>query len=291
MKHTRTIGFLSAALLAGCAAPLSRRYEAGEVLKYEIAGSHSTNGALDFDWHAHAVGTVSRDAAGVFREDVQWTKADWGGKQVERPVKNDGFRQAVSLDPAARLAVPDLSQVDRSLIAPITDLLTFYSDYWLAVKKGLRLKTGDRAYVHYGKPSSWADGTRVVAGYDCIDFDLSVAAVDRGGKTATLKARHVPPDGGCERAPAEWMKKPVADTANNWFEVTKTTDNKYEAGAGKEIFDAEIEITLPSGAIKSATLFNPVILANKICADAALSDCGVSEKTDIVRRISLTREP
>jgi hypothetical protein len=72
------------------------------------------------------------------------------------------------------------------------------------------------------------------------------------------------------------MRKPVSDAQNNWFQVEKKSGGQYDAGVGKETFDAEIEILLPSGAIKSATLFNPVELEQRTCADAALAHCGIS---------------
>jgi hypothetical protein len=38
------------------------------------------------------------------------------------------------------------------------DLLTIYSDLWLANKMGIFSKAGDHFYFKSGTPNSWADG-------------------------------------------------------------------------------------------------------------------------------------
>src|SRR5205823_14093181 len=99
------------------------------------------------------------------------------------PASAAEFRQRLSLDTGFTLAVPDLRQAPPMLIGPITDLLTFYSDLQLALRKNL-ISPGDHAYVEFGKPSSWADGTRVLLGEDSIDFDLTLKSVNSGDGTA-----------------------------------------------------------------------------------------------------------
>ena len=301
MKTREALPLLALLALAGGASgettsvpvvesPLTRHYADGETLRYRIDGTHSMQGSITDSYHAEADALVKESPEGVFHEELQWTHVQRMGRDVPLPPDSLGFRQSLSLDPKFKSSVPDLSRLNSSLYGPILDMLTFYSDYWLAVRKGLRLKAGDHAFVPYGKPSSWADGTRVVSGYDCIDFDLTVAAVDPEGKTATLKVRHVPPTDICGSVPAEWMRKPVSDAQNNWFQVEKKGEDRYDAGVGKETFDAEVEILLPSGVIKSAAMFNPVELEQRTCSDAALSNCGAPEKVEIVRRITLALE-
>lgn len=266
-------------VLAGPAAaqdsPLKRRYREGEVLNYEIAGSHSMQGKITSTYEAHAEAAVVKGADGVFHEEIRWTPG--GGKE----------RQRLSLDPGFKSAIPNLSKFAPALYGPITDLMTFYVDEQLAIKRGLQ-KPGDHVYVSYGKPSSWAAGGKVVVGYDCIDFDAALIAVDAAAGLATVVVSHVPPAKGCESVPAEWMRKPVSDTANNWFQIEKTGKARYEAGAGKEVFNALLKIRLPSGVIESATLDNPVELEQRICKDAKLVDCSDSERVRILRKISLS---
>lgn len=263
--------------------PLKRRYTQGEALQYEITGTHTMQGKVTSDYFGHAAVSVKKSTDGVFYEEIQWTQARDDGKDA---AASPNARQSLSLDPKFRGGFPDLSKIDRDYFAQILDLMTFYVDDQLAIKKGL-WKEGDHAYVKHGTPNSWADGVHVVTGYDCIDFDITLIEVDLPHNTANLRVRHVPPEQGCGPVPAEWMRKPASDTANNWFEVEKQGAKKYVAGAGKEVFDAEITVSMPSGVIKSATMYNPVDIEQRTCKDAALSECGDPEKIRIVRRINL----
>jgi hypothetical protein len=101
------------------------------------------------------------------------------------------FREVLSLDPARAPALPNLAIVQPALIGPITDLLTFYSDLWLAQKVGHLQKVGDHLYHEYGTPSAWGLETLSVLGEDSIDFDITLTNVDQSAKAATLLIRHV----------------------------------------------------------------------------------------------------
>jgi hypothetical protein len=84
------------------------------------------------------------------------------------------FRQKSSLEPDVLLSVPDLSHVGPKIIEPITDLLTIYSDLWLANQMGIVSKAGDHFYFNSGAPNSWADGNYVLLRQDPIDFALTL---------------------------------------------------------------------------------------------------------------------
>ncbi|MCP5118954.1 MAG: hypothetical protein GY953_49740, partial [bacterium] len=90
--------------------------------------------------------------------------------------------------------MPDLRGVEPALIGPITDLMAFYVDLWLAIKS-----------CHL----TGADGTRVVIGEDSIDFDITLAELDRPNEVATVVVKHVPPERSAVRLPAAWMREPV----------------------------------------------------------------------------------
>src|SRR4029077_11935092 len=126
------------------------------------------------------------------------------------------FRQTLSLDPATPPAIPNLSQVQTFLIGPITDMLTFYSDLWLAIQQSGLKRLGDHAYVKVGTPASWADGNYVTLGEDSIDFDLILKELNSSPQIAKLLVRHVPPAQPKVKLPAQWIQTPVADTPNNW---------------------------------------------------------------------------
>ena len=98
---------------------------------------------------------------------------------------------------------------------------------------------------------------------------------------------HVPGAKPDLQLPAEWMRIPVADTANNWVEVAKTQDGKFEAGAGKETFDVTITVSTADGRILSATMDNPVVTSSRLCEDAALTKCGTAQPHTIHRHIEI----
>jgi hypothetical protein len=167
------------------------------------------------------------------------------------------FRQSLSLDPEKPPSIPNLSAVQPMLIGPITDLLTFYVDLWLAARTGKLSHAGDHVYQKMGIPASWADGNYVVLGEDSIDFDMTLTDVDRQNQVVTLLVKHVPPEQPSVHLPVDWMRVPVADTKNNWVDVQKR-DGKFVAAVGKETFDVRVKVSLADGKILSGTIDNPV---------------------------------
>lgn len=294
----RVLRLAAALALTGCAgprpgapggsgAPLSRRYVDGEELFYRIEGAHRLGDRETSSYRARGVLSARRSDAGVPYETVRWLEAWYREEPIPVP-EATAFEQRVSLDPRFPVSIPDLSKVHRSLGGPITDLLTFYVDAQLAIRARIG-PSRPTAYVEYGKESSWADGRIVLKGYDCIDFDVALLP-SRQADRARLRVRHVPPKKGCEKVPAPWMRAPAADTPNNWFQVTRGEQDTYEAAAGKEVFDAELTLRLPSGVIESATMHNPVDFEERSCRDAQLTRCGPPVKRSIVRTIRLALE-
>jgi hypothetical protein len=152
---------------------------------------------------------------------------------------------------------------------------------------GFLQHAGDHFYVPNPQPSSWADGTHVLVGKDHIDFDLNLQSIDPVKQTAVVVVHHVPPSHPNLEFPAAWMQSPVADTANNWVEVTKTKEGKYEAGVGKETFDVKIIVSTVDGKILSASMENPVVTISRECNDAALAECGAAQKHTIHRHVEI----
>jgi len=265
-------------------APIARHYTDGETLTYQMRASNES-----WTYQVKAKGVVKKDPAGHFVEEFTWTDFNSSAPMGASP-QNSDFRQILSLDPAVQMSIPDLSKAQPALIGPITDLLTFYSDLWLAIKLNRFRQAGDHAYIPFGGPSSWADGTHVILGEDSIDFDLTLKDVDMKSHIGTLLARHVPPAKPKVKLPAAWMQQPVSDTPNNFVNVEKK-DKKYEAEVGKEIFDDEIKFDLSDGKILSATMNNPVQTSRRTCSDAALTDCGEAAPHSILRQIEIRLIP
>jgi hypothetical protein len=264
---------------------LERKYNEGEKLSYYMTASNRNRmGTLHYEIKAE--GVVKKDANG-YHEEFAWSDLAVAGKPVELPSASRDLRQMLSLEPNPRLAVPDLSKVHPMMIGPITDLLTFYADMLIAKHQGKLARAGDHFYFRHGAPNSWADGFRVILGQDSIDFDVTLAEVDQKVGVATVVVKHVPPEKPQIKIPASWMEAPVADSPNNWVEVSKTGSGRFMAAVGKEIFVDTIRISLADGRILSATEQNPVEVMQRECQDAALTNCGEPVRFQILRQVEI----
>jgi len=247
----------------------SRQYRDGEKLGYHMEATNEGR-YKTIKYQADVDCVVKRDARGTFVEECSWTNLIVDNSRIELSAAAKNFRQALSLEPAIMPTVPDLSKV-LQLVGPITDLLTFYIDLWLANKSNQLQNVGDRFYIPHGIPNSWADGNYVLTGEDSIDFDFVFAGKTAQG-IATIVVRHVPPAQPQIKLPAEWMKAQVADTPNNWVEVEKSGDGKFSAEVGKETFDVELRVA-KDGKLLSATMDNPVDVFGQDCTDRGLTHC------------------
>lgn len=138
---------------------------------------------------------------------------------------------------------------------------------------------------------SWADGSRVLVGVDAIDFDMTLKSMDPIAKTALLEVKHVPPRSPKLPLKAAWMQVPVGTGANNWEQIVKDPDDKYEAGVGLETFTAEITVSLEDGHIVSAAMENPVTTIERVCEDETLTKCGEARRHEILRTIEIQETP
>lgn len=267
----------------GAENPLHRAYMSGQVLTYHMTGNND-----GWVYTADATGQVKQDAAGAYFEDIVWSNLVSDGKPVTLSAANG---QKLSLDPNKTPSPPDLSHVDPQMIGPVTDLMTFYVDLWLAQKLNQLHKPGDHFYFPNPMTPSWADGVRVIAGEDAIDFDMTLKSVSVQDNVAVLEVRHVPPPQPRIHLPADWMQKPVTGAANNWVQVEKRLDGTYVAAVGQESFDVEISISLTDGHIVNATMNNPVTTVERICTDGALSHCADPKPRNILRRIEMHQVP
>ncbi len=262
--------------------PLARHYQDGEALSYHMTATND-------DWHytADASGTTKKMANGNYTEEFRWTGMKSNGQPVTLTPPTVQFRQSLSLDPNMMPSGPDLNKVDPKMVGPILDLMTFYVDLWLVNKIGILQHAGDHFYLPGPQTNSWADGTHVLVGKDRFDFDLNLDSIDPVKHTALVVVHHVPPSHASLDFPAEWMQSPVADTANNWVEVTKTEDGKFQAAVGKETFDVRIIVSTIDGRILSANMENPVVTNSRECDDAALTRCRALPPHTIHRNIEI----
>jgi hypothetical protein len=263
--------------------PLHRTYHEGETLAYQMKGQNEA-------WHyaIRADGIVTKGASGPFLEEYRWSGMESDGKPVTLSADTFAYRQKVSLDPIYMPGMPALNNVDRALVGPISDFMTFYSDEWLAVRMGALKKPGDHFYFIVPFNPSWADGTHVLLGEDSIAFDMTWKSTNEADHTALILIRHVPPAKPTVHLTADWMKKPVADTPNNWVEVEKNQDGKFEAAVGNETFDVLLTIDLTDGKILSAHMDNTVKTIHCTCEDQELTKCSAPAPHEIYRKIEIT---
>jgi len=263
--------------------PLTRHYRDGEALTYHMTATND-------DWHytADATGQVKKAAGGSYVEEFRWTEMTCNGQAVSLTPATADFRQPLSLDPANIPSGPNLSAVEPRMVGPITDLMTFYVDLWLINRIGILRQAGDHFYVPNPQEGSWADGTHVLVGKDHVDFDLNIQSMDQTRRSAVVVVHHVPPAHPNLRFPAAWMEAAVADTPNNWVQVKKTKEGKYEAGVGKETFNVSMIVSTTDGRILSGSMDNPVVTSVRECDDVALTKCGEALQHTIRRHIEIT---
>jgi len=270
--------------------PLTRHYQEGERLSYRMTATNRDR-TRTTAYEATARGVVKRDSAGRFFEEYQWSDIVWNGTPFELPPASQQFRQLLSLAPDYTPALPDFSRLHPRLVGPTADLMTFYSDVWLAMQQPNLRRAGDHAAVNYGQASSWADGTRILLGEDAIDFAITLDDIATSSGFLVLTVRHVVPEQPKIRIPADWMHTPVANVPNNWVQVAKAGDRRYVAGIGKETFDAQIRLNRVTGKIVAAHLENPVEVFERECTDEALTECGEGVRYRILRQIDTTEIP
>lgn len=266
--------------------PLRRQYVEGQKLTYRMKGANES-----WRYEIDAEGVVKKDSSSRFFEEFRWTNMVSDGQPVSLAPTAVAYRQKLTLDPAQNPSAPDLRDADPKMIGPITDLMTFYVDLWLPSKLGVLRKPGDHFYFHnFMPPSSWADGKRVIIGEDAIDFDMTLKSVDPASATAVLEVKHVPPQKSTLHFKSDWMKEPVATAPNNWVEITRNSDGKYEAAVGLEKFTVELNVSTTDGHIVSATMENPVTTIERLCEDEALTKCSEPKRHEILRKIEITQK-
>ena len=274
--------FVSAQAPTPSGGPLARHYLDGETLKYHMTASND-------DWHytADATAIAKKMAGGTYVEELRWTGMTSNQQPIALTPAMEQFRESLSLDPNQMPSGLDLSKADRQFVGPITDLETIYMDLWLANKVGVLQHPGDHFYMPNPQVASWADGTHLLIGSDHIDFDLNLQSIDPVKEKAVVVVHHVPPPHPNLPLPAEWMRTPVTDSPNNWVQVRKTKDGKYQAEVGKETFDVSITVSTADGRILSASMDNPVVMIGRDCDDAALAKCGDAQPHTIHRHIEI----
>lgn len=188
----------------------------------------------------------------VYAESFQWQDLVINNIPIALTPASVSFRERLSLDPKFDLKKPDGTLFQPELAGPVYDLMTFYADIRVAAHSGRLNRAGDHYYFAHGQPNSWADTyVGFVIAEDCIDFDLTLLAVDNTAGEATLLVKHVPPAKQCVNLPAPWMQVPVSDKPNNWVQVIRIPNNGgFLVEVGREDFYDTIKIELGTGKMR-----------------------------------------
>jgi hypothetical protein len=263
--------------------PLARHYHEGETVHYQMDATNQGRATL-LRYSARVDGVVRRDSLGRFVEELEWSHLIRNDAAIALPA-GARVRQRLTLAPEYMIP-PNVAQMEPALVGPVLDLLTFYVDLWLAAKMPLA-QAGNHAHVPMQGTNSFADGRNVLVGEDAIDFDMTLAAIDSARGTARLVVRHVAPEQGRVRLPADWMRAPVGDAPNNWVQIERGEGGTFVAGVGKETFDVELIVRLADGRIVSATMDNPVEVLERVCKDRELTMCGEGVRYRILRKVAI----
>ena len=233
--------------------PLVRRYTEGEKLTYHMKGDND-----GWTYEVQANGIVRKDASGHFVEEYGWSDFKSNAPMTLSPASLN-FRQTLSLDPATPPSIPNLSQVQPFLIGPITDMLTFYADLWMAIQQSDLERAGDHAYVKVGIPASWADGNYVILGRRLRSTSISRSRNSTPPtRSQRCLAKHVPPQQPKVKLPARVDARRRSRTPRTTgFKSARINAGKYDAGVGKETFDVEIKLSLKDGKIPVSHLGQP----------------------------------
>lgn len=276
--------FISILPKAEAAPGFQRSYNEGEILTYIMTGLND-----GVAYTAMSEGLVKRNSQNSFFEEFSWTDLSVSGSKLVLSSDDLSFRHFLSLDRTYTTPFPNISNINKFLIGPVFDLMTFYVDVQLFYMRFGELKPGDSLRIPHGSPNSWADGKRVIIGEDCIDFLLRLEEMDHSSHIAKIQVDHLPPENACVQFPADWMKKPVSDSANNWVQVIDNFDGTYTASVGKETFEVKVQIDTKSGKILSAIMDNPVVVIERTCKSKDLNDtsCTSNLKKQIHRLIKL----
>jgi hypothetical protein len=241
----------------------------------------------EWAYEIRITGTVRNDAGGQFIDEFAWSDFVSDGVPRALTPEEQAMRVQVTLAGGRPFVMPNLAKAGP-IVGPVTDLLTFYADLFLAMHVGVLVRSGDHIKVPSPAIGSWAAGP-ILIGEDAVDFDITLTDIDTDRGVARLLIKHVPPAAPGIRLVAEWMRQPVADTANNWVQVVRTATG-YEASVGKETFDVELTIDLSDGTIISGTMTNPVTAMMRTCRNEALTQCGDPRPDNTLRVIEMTRE-
>jgi hypothetical protein len=265
---------------------LHRQYKEGETLSYEMDASNR-NGQETRNYSARTDGIVKKQSDGSYYEEYAWSNLIVNGRRYDLPETSRRFRQHLSLAAGYQQQLPPLGEIDPRLVGPTLDFMTFYIDLQLTMRQCGMVRPGDHLRLSYAKSASWANGVHLLIAEDAVDFDILLEKLDRSRGTATVVVRHIPPKQTHVRLPAEWMQAPVADTPNNWVQVSKE-NGKYVASVGKETFTVSITVDLADGKMLAASMLNPVLIRERTCTDASFDHCGPPRKYEILRQIHLS---
>lgn len=131
---------------------LERRYVDGQTLSYRMKGKNN-----NWLYEIRVIGTVRKNADGRFVDEFVWSDFVSDGTPRALRTETQALRAQVTLEGGNPFVMPNLADAGP-IVGPVTDMLTFYADLFLAMHGGMLREAGDHILVPNPTVASWAAG-------------------------------------------------------------------------------------------------------------------------------------
>lgn len=268
----------------------ARRYAPGSVLRYRLSRSYFQDGALERTEHAVSVHTVlpgSPPRESIAFESLITTR---GGEQLDLTEEMGRFPPyEVSLAasaPEGSLDAPRLEGWSMDVVGVITDLHTFLvaTSPQVGVEQANAL--GEPYVVPKPVVGSWANGTDVLVGQDCIQ--ITVTLTELREHTAVFETRFLPPSDHCLEPLTPRMSEPVVAGTPNNFQQKARMGEQLGAMWGNERFVVVSEVRRSDGALLEASMSNELQLRMLIACTEDLDSCQHEVPLHLRRELTMT---
>lgn len=265
----------------------ARRYTPHASTRYELRLSYLPLGGIPYTQRTimrhDETATSERISFEALARTTDGKTEDWS----EVAKKFPGYDVSLSVAGDANLKLPNLTDLDKRLIEPITDIHTFLVAVSPHAGSDRVHNVGDR---HAGvKPAigQWAQAPALPVGEDCISIEVELRELT--AKTATYVTTFSPPKEPCLTPAYPAMSKPVAEVPNN-FQQIEVKEGMRDALWGHEGFVVTATVARDTGGILSADMDNVLDLKMRMgCSDEALENCKMELPVKLTRHLSLRR--
>ena len=187
------------------------------------------------------------------------------------------------------LQLPSLEGLEQPLVGAIADLQTFLLSVSPAVGSNRLHKVGASYTSPQPQLGSWANGTSVLVGRDCIQITVKLTGLTK--ENAAFETTYSVPSKTCPdfEPLADWMKDPVdPETDANNFQQVLAAGERLHVMWGRENFVVKTVVRRTDGRILSGRMENHLRLMMKVGCDKNLKNCNGTMPLRLERRLTLT---